>query len=70
MHIMLAVKKSNQKKKMYSLKTTSSQHAPQGTVVVPGKVCKSGFGLLPGVRAVAVQISRYEAQAEGPNGIS
>jgi hypothetical protein len=38
--------------------------------VVPGKVCRIGFGLLPGAEATAVQLSRYEAQAKGPNAIS
>ena len=39
-------------------------------LVVPGKVCRKAWSLLPGDGASAVQVSRYEAQAKGPNGIS
>ncbi len=39
-------------------------------MVVPGKVCRIGSRLVPRSGASAVQVSRYEAQTKGPNGIS
>ena len=55
---------------LHSLTVSISESPELVHVVVPGKVCRKAPSLLPRDRASAVQVSRYEAQAKGPNGIS